>query len=545
MGDEVYFIDASKCLNDAHMRAFFAALHGNSFGLWHPPAYVHLLNAMSRIFGMSALTPRLVSISTFFVSLLIIYLLSLQFFKGAKNARAIAFLASLLYSVNPFSVRGSLLVDIDGTILNASFLILMYFLALWPKESVPLSRQMLYGLLCALVLWTKFSSPFIFFASMLIFLLFTRDFKKMLAFTVMFAIGCVIFLLTWYIYCLVYKSDFLVIFRHSGGAIAAFLQGIGTHEGRLSLARNIWAPVMWISPSFALLIALSLRKIFKERAEARPLMSIAQFAFYGLCVAVGYIFVGGVTHSFPRYHYAMMPVFVITVAYLLVSEITFDKALIKNMGVAICILVLYHVFFVGDPLYTVNYAWKEDIILRGGRAVHQILTKELRQITLILLTIPLAYIFFRLRKFSKPFLLALFSTALAFNLALSLVQMKTNYNTLYCYGAKGVEEAAKFIQENTDIKAPIFSPTEFRILANETLDSYTVSYVHGQKFKVPGQFIQVLKENDVQCVVYGIASYTVDQYERIFNNANVQQFLESRYIPHDIGSYKIWILKNK
>jgi hypothetical protein len=161
------------------------------------------------------------------------------------------------------------------------------------------------------------------------------------------------------------------------------------------------------------------------------------------------------------------------------------------------------------------------------------------------LSIVCTYLFFLWHKFSKPFLLALLATALAGNCALTFVQMKARYNTVFCYGAEGVAQAGQFIRAHTDVHAPILASPEFLVSANNCLESYEVSNPSGKAFKGPGAFVELLTERRVQCVAYGLTGNTVAQYADIFNAPPVQHYLRTYYTPYEIGSYTVWILSRR
>lgn len=240
----------------------------------------------------------------------------------------------------------------------------------------------------------------------------------------------------------------------------------------------------------------------------------------------------------------MMPIFAMTVAYFLTQEIAFKPPVVKMLLPVFCILVLYYFFFVQDPLYTICYEWKRDIIVHGGKFSRAILIKEGVQLSLIALSIFLAYIFFLRRRFSRPFLLSLLAATLAGNCSLSFIQMKARYHTVFCYGAEGVRQASEFIRAHTDVHAPILAPPEFLMSANQCLESFPLSRAIGRRSQGAGPLVALLDTRRVQCVAYGITGNTIEQYA-IFDSPLAQEFLRNKYTPHHIGSYTVWLLSRR
>jgi hypothetical protein len=304
------------------------------------------------------------------------------------------------------------------------------------------------------------------------------------------------------------------------------------------LARNIWTLAVWTSVAFMLLSIISLFKAFKQKDASREsLFSLQQFAFYGAVVLLTYMFVGGLTHSFPKYHYAMVPVFSVLIASLVSQQLPLSKREMLYLGLCFIFLILFNIAIVSDPLYRINYSLKEDVIFTSGMHSRQILLKELIRFLFMLGTIPLAYLFL-LQRIKKPFLAALLVALLAANVSLSLVQVRAGYNTVYCYGAQGVRETARFVRQHTDPAKPIIAPAEIRWLANENWLSYPKTSAY---LKNSDSFIKAMQSNRIQCLVYGITGNTIAQYQAVFNNQKVRDFLNKDYRMFQIGSYTVWL----
>jgi len=534
MGDEVTLMLAVKALNAGEITKYFIGQGDAIFGIWHPPAYIHLLALIESLFGMNVVIARTIGIACFAISLVFIYLLANVLLKDRQKRRQAALMACILYSLSPFAIRGSLLIDIDNTILNAALLIFMYLLARI-KDDTRKVEIVFFGMIFSVLLWMKTTTPSILIGSMFIYQLFRRDKAKLKAIAGIGITGAVLFLFTWFIYCQLNDRRFIDIFYVPISVVRSLLaRNSGSGNAGL-IARAIWSLLVWCSPSFIILSVMSIIKVFREKNPEGSLISLNQFAFYGMIVAVFYAIVGGTTHSFPKYNYVMMPVFAILISHILVEGISFDKKLINSATILVLVLVFYNIFLVKDPLYIINYALKEDIILGGGQLSHQLVFSEIAQLSFLLLTIPIGYIFFA-GKTKNAFLAALLASTLAFNISLSLAQQKADYNTVYCYGAKGVSAAADLIRSKVDPYQQISAPLELIWLSSKNMSSYMTA----RNLRNADNFLQAIKENNIKLVAYGITGNTVEQYRNIFNNAKILEFLNANFIRRDVGSYTVW-----
>ena len=537
MGDETNFVNAVWSVEDNASRNFL--LHSDpEFALWHPPAYIHSIWVPVKVFGFSEVSVRLVGFFSFLISLIFIYLIAGRIFKGRANSRGIAAVACALFALNPLALRGSLLVDIDGTILNALLLCVIWALA-GEQGAVPFGRRMLfYSVLFACALWSKLTSTSILIAALGLSYALEKDFKRLASIIAIGLLGGVIFALSWWLYAWAFHKNFAAIFKVFSFTKTFFARS-GSSRDILSLLRSVWAPFIWCSPYFFALAYMSIRKVFRESAGERKMIHLRQLALCGLLILITYVFFGGVTHSFPKYHYPMVSMWVIPLAYLLVEKIALSKSSLWWALAVVTVCVWYNVVAVGDPLYTLNYAWKEDIILNGGRFASRIIAKEFLQIFLMMLTFPLAYLLLRLRRGRESFVAALFISLLALNISLLFVQGRASYNTVYCYGAKGVREAAGFIRGNSDAAQPIFAPFELALLTNKHPKTREVSSMVDN----PQVFLNALEKYDVACVAYGITGNTVKQYKEVFNSDAVRVFLARNYKKHSFDAYTVWIKK--
>jgi len=537
MGDEVTVVLWAKSLKYRFITEYFINNGDALFANWHPPTYAYLIGLLGNFTSFNEMAMRSIGILFFLISLALIYAITLELFRKDERRESMASLACFIYALTPFAVKGSMLIDLD-IILNVAVLAFILALVLYRHNENSPKKFFLCAALFAVTLSIKNSTPLILVASIFAYQLLRREWKKSLCTVKIAVAGLFLSVVIRLIYCYINKLDFFGIYKQlAQAALYSPLIKYGIKGGWLVLARNVWTPIMWTSPSFAIMAFIGIWEILQTRADDNSLMPAPQFAFYGLVVSVTYALFGGVTHSFPKYHYACVPIFAVLAAAIFIKKVRINKRLLIQMAILFFILLLYNIYFVKDLLYPINYALKEAIIAGNNSAVLAIIKKEAISIVLLLLTIPVAFLFYVRRSVKEAFFIALLITLFASNVSLLSIQRASDYNTVYCYGAKGVREAADLVLSNTSFRDPIFAPREILLLSRRGLSSYTMPMNNKEKF------LNRLKTGDIKCVIYGISGNTVEQYKHIFYAEDVRDYLNKKYLPHEAGSYTVWIRK--
>lgn len=537
MGDEATVGIWIKEFNNKAVYDYFIREGDKLFGMWHPPAYPYLASFVGKFTAINESTIRTIGVVSFLISVILIYAIAYSFFRKYGEKEPMAILSCLIYTLNPLAVKGSLLIDID-VIMNVA--VLAFILALVRCRYRENSRKELFVCIALFTatLCIKLSTPVILMMAILTYQLMRRDWGRLLFTLKIAAAGVFSAFIIGSIYYRANNMDFFSILTVplSVGNYIPLIKSPGK-EGWLVLARNIWSPFMWCSPAFIILGIIGIWKSLKTHVEDNFFMSPVLFAFYGLLIFVIYMFVGGVTHSFPKYHYAITPVFSVLAAGVIIRNIKSDKSFIIKTAILVSAFVLYDIYFVKDPIYLVSYTLKEAVISGNGGSVLAVAMEWTARIALLLLTIPIALLFYMKRKIRGAFVSALFASMLAFNISMLLIQRAAPYNTVYCYGASGVKETSGFVMSNTSPDDIILAPSEILFLSDRNLRSYGM----GNAIRSKDAFLNMLYEGRVNCIVYGITGNTAEQYKRIFCTEEIKSFLGKKYSRHDIGSYTVWL----
>lgn len=278
----------------------------------------------------------------------------------------------------------------------------------------------------------------------------------------------------------------------------------------------------------------------KEYLGKRKALLLDFLTIYALLIFLGYLYVGGITHSFPKYHFPILSIIVILGAYIFFSEsYVFEKKDLLFCSFIVLFLIIYNLWIVKDLLYISDYGIRESIINDKSR-LSDILIKCGFRFTLYL--IPWLIVFFIIKsyqpkKFRKNFLLATLIMLISANLSQNILQAKVRYHTVYCYGGKGTREVIDFLKNQPNEKKLKI------IIAPPEIGYYTGIPLLKVNFDSRKEFINALKTSEVDAVIYGICSNTVDQYIKTFNSQLVQRFFSEYFMRTEIESYTVWLRK--
>lgn len=532
MTDNVSFVLSAQLLNKEIQPIF-----GELMGYWHPRAYVHFLALIDKLLDLNPFSVRLLGILCFFISLILIFEISLTIFRGNPNSDLIARTACLLYSINPLALRGSLIVDIDNSILNVALLFFIHFLIL--DYISPRAMNIFWGgFLFMFVLWTKLTTPIILIFACLIYLLLTKDKGKLFRVCLIFLIGIGLFIISWRLYCLFYKKQYLLLLTHLFNSFSILESKVSVQFFIITMARTVVSFLLWISPFFIIVFYLLTVERIKRFLKDKKIYLTDLLLVYSVSIFLFYLLIGGYSHGVLKYYYPITPILSILAAAWIAPRFSYIRKNFIFFVTIILLIVIYDVILVGDPIYTSYYALRE-VIIRENLPIIRVVLKGILQI--IFLLMPFAFVFYFSKRIFKNEALAVSLIILITgnNLALNITQSKAGYNTVYCYGARGTKEVVEFLKPRSNKKDFIFAPNEIIWGTNPSLSSYKSNHF----LKDAKLFLEIFQYYQPVAVVYGISSNTIKQYQQVFNNKEVQSYLKRNFIPYDIGSYTVWLKK--
>ncbi|MEK7068104.1 MAG: hypothetical protein AAB956_03850, partial [Patescibacteria group bacterium] len=351
---------------------------------------------------------------------------------SGKNAVKEAVAGLALYALSPYGIQSSMVLEIDTTILISLILLfVLCFIKTW--RAMNLKTVLLQSALIALIALAKLPGAIAIYAALFIFALIRvkdgRDGEFSLKyFFMVVALSASMFALTWGLYCFIHSVKFSTPFTYIYYSFFS-MQASGAIAQKFSqIARNCAGLALWLSP-YMLIMALPLflfRIIEYFRDKNRRITEIDFiFILSGLMLA-GYLYTGGVTHSFPKYHPSTLPLFAALVSLYFFKDIEPEKRGISLFCAATLLLVIYNLIFVKDLVYLTEYRVREQF-LAGDSELRKVFAEiSLRSAALLL---PGFLLLFAARakkaadrgKFLKT---GLFSLLFASNISLNLIQMK-------------------------------------------------------------------------------------------------------------------------
>lgn len=539
LGDSPYFLVSAKVFNNETLQSYFPQI----IGMDHPTLYVHLLALIDKFIDLNPVSTRSIGILSFIMTLVLIYVIAQNVFRESKNRYFIGLVAVFLYSINPMVIQGSLLPDNDTTILVP---LLLFFIYLFVKLKGK-NRCFLLGIFFGLVLWAKLTTPFILIPTIFIFYSLSGEFRKGLKeSSLILFIGLVLFIISWGSYCFFTKKPFLFPLIHLKniffGSSPIFLYS-SINKFILGIARILLRIILYISPFYFLMFFMGFGYRLKEFILERKTHSADFLFILALIIFSVYLFVGGLTHSFPKYHYPFLPLSVIIIAGFIADKVKFKRKYLLLYVLIAIIIFSYNIFLVGDFLYSSDYALKESLIM-VGKITDKVTRNLIVQLLLYTLPFSLMFMILKIKKAGLVFYRTVFIWTVASCLSMNILQAKADYHTVYCYGGRGTKEVVSFVRKMKTRSKSIVATQDifYNIDEEEFLTSPDYRFSNAI-FSSPKKFMAVIKDKKPDFIIFSISSNTVEQYHKVFDNPEVIDFLKRYFLRKEIGSYTIWVRK--
>jgi 4-amino-4-deoxy-L-arabinose transferase-like glycosyltransferase len=513
IADEIDFVKTAHGIATTGMPIYMGSGNNIQMGLWHPTLYSNLLAASFKIFGVHEWSARMVSVLFTLLTLLVIYLIMkhLAFSNFSKE------LAILIFLFNPLIVQGSLLIDIDNSIL-------MFFIALFVYAYLKLDREkpknlLLLGILFATALWAKIPTPPVLILSILIFHTLNREYKRgLLESLVIGVVGGIIFLATWILYCNLFDLPFLQPFMHNIGYV-----GVGTNEIHFLLT-HLWGfknILFWATPFFILLIlvvSLNRAKIYHKN---RKLEAIDFLIIVGLLIFLEYLIVGShQAADFPRYFIPMMPLFSVVFAgyFERVKELT-RKDL--NAVVFVSMIIIAHsILVLKDPLLI-------DRIIFNTASIYKIAEETAVVTVLYFLPFVISYAIFRALKVKNAFMLSIILPLLICGVYIDAIQVKADYATCYFYGERGMIETIDYLSSHID--------NSDAVIARKDVVYYLAVKEFYRLPENPEELERLIDSKDVEYIIINKYGYfTMLKYVEVFELIGSKCKLEKEFLDFKI-----------
>lgn len=432
--DEIDFIKASKGILETGKPIYKADLLNKNFqGLWHPPLYIILLTIPQYFFGENPIALRSVAIICELFTIILIFLITDYLVK--KRKLFWASFAAIIYTLNPLAVQSSIILDIDGSILNFLMALFVY-LYIKNKSYWYLIPSLL------LVFWSKFSGTVILCGALFIYTILTKNLKKFKqSITTIFSAG-ILFLITFFVYTKYYNLDFLMPLTRNPliGNTLKIISGSFTN-----IAKSLWSIKLFLYfaiPFFIFLFCYLSYKFIKNKTY-KTHKNIVLIALIPIISIIIFFIAGSSTWNFPKYYILTLPYISIFIGFMLSKiELRLDKN-IYSFVIASLITLLYFFIFLGDPLIPEIQVFASKQYLM--ETIPRILMRFLSYVVVPLIIFSLITIKSKIK--NKVILVLLFLTFTT-AIYIDITQATADYSTHNLYGTTGLEEIINYFETN-------------------------------------------------------------------------------------------------
>tara|TARA_Y100000310_G_scaffold342034_1_gene443446 strand:+ start:19540 stop:21198 length:1659 start_codon:yes stop_codon:yes gene_type:complete len=445
-GDEVVFLIASEEISTGKIVGHFSFTNGIindnlSTMLVHPPTYIYLLSLFIKLFGNSSYVVRSVSALFSIGVIILIYLTTKKILKkrNIEKSENWALFAAFLYAINPLAIQSSIIIDIDGGLLNF-FSLLFIYLYISKKSYLYLIPSLF------MIFASKLSGAIILFGAIILLNLISLDYKEIFKTIKLFLISGGLFFLSFFIYTKIFNLNGKSLFL--GSSIIDFII-IFIKNPYLILARSFWALKLFFyfaTPFlfflFIICIYLIIKNILKYKLDyIKTNKDLLLLWVYSIVVILFYLLTGVTGWNFPKYHIAILPSIIILIIYFTPKRIINIKKIIPLIIITLILLSGYFIFFLNDPLIPEVKGRVSTTSL-----IHVATLVVIRTLKYAIFPILLCFILFKKIPRKRLWLILLFLLIFT-SFYLNLIQINADYSTHNIYGDKGLEEVLEFLKE--------------------------------------------------------------------------------------------------
>jgi len=383
----------------------------------HPPLYPYILS-LFRFGGVMSM--RLFGVFLYLTTSIIALYIP-RVFSIRPNLYYYPIGLSLMLLV-PIATSGAGLIDIDTGLLPFMIILCLFTLMKWTSQD----RWQWFGLSIVAVILTGLTklttSLAIIPIALLTPLIMRRGFKLK-----PFLATIIGLLLATIIYLILNRANL-----HTGAEtiVAKMLPTFSL----VALLKRITVLTLWFSPY--LFISFLFSVIFRYKEIPNPMRV---YFLLGLIIFITYIFIGGTGYGFPKYHFAVLPLIMPSVALIASKEIIgTDKRTILVIFVGGAISLLCAVL-IGDFLL-LPYIANDDLVM-GYKSLSEIKAGIIFQtlIMIIPLLIPVYFLFIR----RKQFLFSIVIISILFLVPQIIYMSGADYQVRYNYGERGFDRVIR------------------------------------------------------------------------------------------------------
>lgn len=517
--DEIDFPIVSRATSETGTPVYYRGEENpRAIGIYHPTLYIHAQALFIRIFGYNENVIRafgmLCALLTAFFSILIVRLLYL----GDARNRYFDSIFLILFLLHPYTIANATLPDIDPTVLPLVITVFFYFfIKRFGDSGIKMAKAgthapsigtkwavFITGLLFALCLWTKLTTPAIMPLFMLLLLLSMgyRPVKSLSIAVAVTLLGVIIFLSTYWIYCFALDLPFVFTFKFLLQSFAKGTTAAGVSERLQRIIHNFnffKVFINWLTLPFFVLVLTGFFYTF-GRLSNRPSRAVFIMSLFGFLVMAAYSglitpFGGFFKYPFAGFNFLMMPA-----ALMAVEVVNWSKG--RNIMI--------------PPLGILAVAVLENRFLGDSLIRHRAEVSFLLIFALVLLSILLAVAIsaFKTKRYASWAIILLLMITGGYELGLSRAQAIAPYPTKYYYGQTGLEETITYLKANTKRDEVIWAMKDVGYYVN---NRYEESYGYFFFPELQDKLVRLMREGNIRYYVAtrGVGEDNVAAYPQI------------------------------
>ncbi len=467
-----------------------------------------------------------VQMTGIFCWLAVIYLL----WKLAKTTQE-QWVACGLCVLLPMVQQAAVTVEIDQTVLPLVTLILCWRAKCFMDDSATKNGLWLAASM-ALALWGRLTTPLVLIPLFVGFAWWSVDSKRAVKTAVWLVLGCIVFFVTWRLYCLATGVDWQGPFVYLARSFQETTVGERS-SGASRLVQNMLYLVFWgMNPFLIVLLAGSVVVGYVRKLPRTELCYLAA----GIWLLCGYEVVGGALFGFPKYQIPAMPLICLGIA--LAWKDMWKFKLLKRREteylVGMAILALLAMVLLGDPLHAMRIDIRETAAIGGSIRLE--FMKLGARFAICWGALLVGFVIVRRRLRLAVWQLLLFCV-LWTNGVFSIWQGNCAYSTGYVYGDEGeTREVAGLIEFHGWTDRPLFVPHEvlfqigdFRLVDGLPMDWTDLDAV-----------AERIGNEHPPMVAVSVLTNTASEVRDILRYEKIQKNLLPNYEMKRVGRYYMW-----
>ncbi len=432
----------------------------------------------------------------------------------------------------PMVQQAAVTVEIDQTVLPLVTLLLCWRAKEFMNDSSTKNGLWLAAVM-ALALWARLTTPIVLVPLFVGFAWWSTDFKRAVKTAVWLLLGCVVFFVTWRLYCMAMGVNWFGPFEYLARSFRETTVGERS-SGASRLVQNMLYLVFWGMNPF--LIVLTAGSVLVSYLRQRPRTELCYLAA-GIWLLCGYEVVGGALFGFPKYQIPAMPLICLGIALAWKGLWTFKQigrlgaVHLVILGLLSCVLLMK----TGDPLHLMRIDVRETTVIGGAMRLE--LIKLGARFAICWGALSMAVVLFWRRVRVMTLWQLLLVGVLWTNGVFSVWQANRPYATGYVYGDEGETKVlAKRIVDNGWMDRPLWVPHEVRFQTGD------FQLVNGLPFDwsdldALAEQVETIKP---PMVALSVLTDSTTVVQSVLRHENLQKILRRDYIMERIGRYYIW-----